>query len=295
MAPSPALTRRLFLIAFIGFIASILFSVAGTLLLTFAPRQAATALTWIAVNLGFGLVDMVKGSTWTYMALMPLLTFLLYLPLLGMRRSVLFFVFASAIGATAELAGTLTTAYLGFGFPFGSYVYTDLLGAKIAGHVPWLIPPSWYAMALVSYDLARRVSRSTGGVVLTTAAFMVLWDVALDPAMTAGAHSGYRFWTFEGGGIFFGMPLVNWVGWFAVSAGIAWGFERWLGGLDGEADWAPALYAVNVLFPIFILFAYGAPLAGVLGLIALVIPLVLVRRAGSPLLPARPTRATVTA
>lgn len=277
----PALLRRLFLVAFAGFVLSIAFSVAGTLLLSAAPVQAAQALGWIAANLGLSLLDMVKGSTWTYMALMPLLTFLLYLPALGARRSVLFFLWASAIGAAAELIGTQT------GFPFGPYSYTELLGAKIAGHVPWFIPPSWYAMALLSYDLARRVRRRTWEVVGLTALFMVLWDVALDPAMTAGAHSGWTFWSYEGGGVYFGMPLVNWAGWLLTSAVIAWGFERLLGGMDHEADWAPALYAVNVLFPVFICFAYGAALAGFLGLVALAVPLALVRRAGSPLWPRR--------
>jgi carotene biosynthesis associated membrane protein len=277
-----ALPRRLFLLAFAGFVLSILFSVAGTLLLSAAPAQAAQALGWIAANLGLGLIDLVKGSTWTYMALMPLLTFLLYLPALGARRSVLFLLWASAIGAAAELVGTQT------GFPFGAYSYTELLGPKIAGHVPWFIPPSWYAMALVSYDLARRLRQRTAEVVGLTALFMVLWDVALDPAMTAGAHSGWTFWSYAGGGVFFGMPLVNWAGWLLTSAVIAWGFERLLGGMDYRAEWAPALYAVNVLFPVFICFAYGATLAGVLGLLALAVPLALVHRAGSPLWPRRP-------
>jgi carotene biosynthesis associated membrane protein len=284
MTPSYQLTRRIFLVAFVGFIASILFSVAGTLLLTAAPAEAARALAWIARNLGLGLVDMVKGSTWVYMALMPVLTFVLYLPVLGWGRSVLFFLWASVIGATAELMGTQT------GFPFGPYAYTDLLGAQIAGHVPWFIPPSWYAMALVSYDLARRLHLPAWGTIGVTAVFMMLWDVALDPAMTAGAHSGWPFWVYEGGGVYFGMPLMNWVGWLLTSAVIAWGFERLLGGMDHAADWAPALYTVNVLFPVFICFAYGAALAGVLGLLALAVPLTLVHRAGSPLWPRRPRR-----
>lgn len=276
-----SLLSRIFIIAFIGFILAILFSIAGTLLLSFAPERAGVALGWIYQTLGFTLVDLVKGPTWVYMALMPLLTFLLYLPVLGLRRSVMFFVWASAIGAGAELLGTQT------GFPFGHYEYTSLLGAKIAGHVPWFIPPSWYAMALLSYDLARRVTQATGGVVALTAVFMVLWDVALDPAMTAGAHSGWSFWAYDGGGVFFGMPLVNWGGWLLTSAVIAWGFEKLLGGMDHAASWAPLLWSVNVLFPVFICFAYGAALAGVLGLLAMAIPLALIRQRGAPLWPSR--------
>ncbi|MDX1531694.1 MAG: bisanhydrobacterioruberin hydratase CruF [Rhodothermales bacterium] len=279
-SPSRPLERA-FAVAFGVFCASILFSVAGTLLMSFFPREAAVALAWIAQHLGLSLLDMVKGSTWVYMALMPLLTLLLYLPVLGLRRSVLFLLWGSAIGAAAELLGTTT------GLPFGPYAYTDLLGAKIAGHVPWFIPPSWYAMSLLSFDLAGRLGVGRWGRIGTTALFMVLWDVALDPAMTTDVAVGRSFWTYAGGGAYFGMPLINWVGWLLTSLVIAWGYDRLLGGLDYAAPWAPALYAVNVLFPVFICFAYGAALAGLLGLAALALVLGLVRRRGSVLLPAR--------
>lgn len=275
----PRPVERVFAIALGVFVGSILFSVAGTLLLSFFPEQAAVALGWIAQTFGLGLVDLVKGSTWAYMALMPLLTFLLYLPVLGMRRSVLFLLWGSLIGAAAELLGTQT------GVPFGAYEYTDLLGAQIAGHVPWFIPPSWYAMSVLSYDLAGRLQVGRWARIVTASVFMVLWDVALDPAMTAGAHSGWSFWTYANGGVFFGMPLVNWLGWFVTSVVIMWGFDRLLGGLDHAARWAPLLYTVNVLFPVFICFAYGAALAGFLGLVALAGVFVAVRSRGGEFIP----------
>src|SRR5690606_2795950 len=105
------------------------------------------------------------------------------------------------------------------------------------------------------------------------AGLMVLWDVALDPAMSRA----FPFWTFGSEGLYFGMPLVNWVGWFGTSAIIVWGYDRLLGGLDAEADGATALYVANVLFPVFICLAYGVVWAGVIGLAALAVPLVLLR------------------
>jgi uncharacterized membrane protein len=80
---------------------------------------------------------------------------------------------------------------------------------------------------------------------------------------------------------------VNWLGWLVTSAVIMWGYERLLGGLDHAAGWAPLLYAVNVLFPVFICFAYGAALAGLLGLIALAFVFLVVKQRGGQFLPER--------
>ena len=274
--PSPP-AHRAFRVVLALFVGSILFSVAGTVLLNFFPAQASAALGSIAEHLGLGLGDLIKGPTWVYMALLPLLTFLLYLPDLGLRRSVLFLLWGSAVGAAAELLGTQT------GVPFGAYVYGDFLGAKIAGHVPWFIPPSWYAVSLVAYDLARRLRAGPVATVVWGALFMVLWDVALDPAMSRA----FPFWTYGAEGFFFGMPLSNWLGWFATSLVIVWGYQRW-GGLDSAPAWAPALYGLNVLFPVLICLLYGLPLAGLLGLAALTLVFAVVKQRGSRLLPERP-------
>ncbi len=280
-APAPSRTDRVvavaFAVAFALFVASILFSVAGTLLLSLFPAGAGVALAWIAEHLGLGLTDLIKGSTWLYMGLLPALTFVLYLPILGWRRSVLFLLWGSAVGAAAELAGTQT------GVPFGAYAYGDLLGPKILGHVPWLIPPSWYAMSVVSFDLAQRLRLGRWATVAMGAVLMVLWDVALDPAMS----TAFPFWRYAEGGFYFGMPLVNWAGWLLTSAVIVGGYATFLGGLGlgglgGAARRAPLLYAANVLFPVFLCLAYGVPWAGLVGLGALAVPFVLLRLRRAP-------------
>ncbi|MEM1042676.1 MAG: bisanhydrobacterioruberin hydratase CruF [Bacteroidota bacterium] len=275
--PRTASTHRLFLLCLALFAGSILFSVAGTVLLNFFPAQAGVALGWIAANLGLDLDALIKGPTWVYMALLPVLSLLLYLPDLGWTRSVLFLLWGSAIGAVAELLGTQT------GFPFGAYTYGDYLGAKLAGHVPWFIPPSWYAVAIIAYDLARRMKVGTTATIVWGAVFMVLWDVALDPAMS----KAFPFWTYETEGIFFGMPLSNWAGWFVTSLLIVWGFDRLLGGLQSAPAWAPTLYALNVIFPVLICLLYGLPLAGLIGLVALGVALAVVGSRGGRLLPTR--------
>ena len=257
--------HRVFLVALALFVGSVVFSLAGAALLNFFPAQAATALAVIADVTGLTLEDLIKLPTWVNMAMLPVIAFALYLPELGWPKSVAFLAVGCVVGAAAELVGTQT------GFPFGPYSYGDFLGAKIAGHVPWLIPPSWYAISIVSLDLGRRLGLGRAGRVGAVALFMVLWDVALDPAM----NHAFPFWKYDVGGVFFGMPLVNWAGWALTSALIAVGYEA-LGGLEPAPGrfvgaWAPRFYAVNSLFSVGVCFVYRAPLAGLVGLVGLAV------------------------
>ena len=260
-------SHRVFLVALALFVGSVVFSLAGAALLNFFPVQAATALGVIADVTGLTLTDLIKIPTWVNMAMLPVIAFALYLPELGWPKSLAFLAVGCVVGAAAELVGTQT------GFPFGPYSYGDFLGAKIAGHVPWLIPPSWYAISIVSLDLGRRLGLGRAGRVGAVALFMVLWDVALDPAM----NHAFPFWKYDVGGVFFGMPLVNWAGWALTSALIAVGYEA-LGGLEAAPGrfvgvWAPRFYAVNSLFSVGVCFVYRAPLAGLVGLAGLAVAL----------------------
>lgn len=292
--------RGVFYAAFGFFLASILFSLAGAALLHYAPAAAAPTLAWIAVNLGVGLETLIKAPTWLNMAVLPVIAFALFFRELGTdsggnfdrgrawRRSLAFLLAGSAIGAGAELVGTQT------GFPFGAYSYGDFLGPKIAGHVPWLIPPSWYALSIVSYDLGRRLGAGAAGRVAGTALFMVLWDAALDPAM----NYAFPFWKYDGGGAYFGMPLSNWAGWALTSLAIGAAYEFALGGMRPAPEafvrrWSPTFYAANSLFSVGVCLAYGAPLAALAGATGLAAALALVRfRRGTTSTAAAPAPAT---
>lgn len=111
------------------------------------------------------------------------------------------------LSLASELAGTTT------GFPFGDYAYTDLLGAKWFGHVPYLIPLSWFTMALPSFVLVERSLADRFPKVgrwLIAAALLTSWDLVLDPAMSFLVP----YWQWGQEGAFYGMPFVNLLGWF---------------------------------------------------------------------------------
>jgi putative membrane protein len=210
----------------------------------------------------------------------------------GLRRTALVFGISLALAFLSEYAGTVTD------YPFGAYEYTDQLGYKIFGRVPFNIPTSWFYMLVASLAICGRflpgkddnVSKwwwaFVGGVVLTA------WDVSMDPAMVKTNHWYWQigdlshlstFQQFIGKPIFFGMPLTNWLGWLLTGILVARAMLAIVPPSMWVRDVAPhrlplMLYAVNGLLPLAICFAQDMVLAGVLGTVAMAIPLLAAMR-----------------
>lgn len=266
----PALEEHyqfLFQFAFWLFVGAISFSVAGMLLLRLFPSTMSI----------FGPIytKLVKTPTWTFMLMLGILPVLMYGPTLGWKRMSLLVGWGCLIGGGSELLGTTGALTVGgLPLPFGEYEYTQWLGPKIAGHVPYFIPPSWFAMSMVSLDLARRVTTRRWGAVLLGTLFMVLWDVSLDPAM----NRAFPFWNYGVEGFFFGMPLSNWGGWAAVTFVILVGYEIFRGDAPINHAWAPWVYALNCLFPLAICLLRDVYWAGLIGGLAAAVPFLLLWR-----------------
>ena len=117
------------------------------------------------------------------------------------------FTAVALLSFTAEHVGT------GYGVPFGGYGYTGLLGLKVGGRVPALIPVSWFLMALPAWILARRsFPGSRLGRMVLGASWLVAWDLALDPAMSFLT----TYWRWSKSGAYYGMPWVNLIGWLVT-------------------------------------------------------------------------------
>lgn len=100
------------------------------------------------------------------------------------------------------------------GVPFGAYHYTATL-APLLGGVPLVIPPAWLMMLPAAWAVAAVITgRSCGWQFVVVAALaFTAWDLFLDPQMVAW---GYWVWAEPGG--YFGIPWVNYLGWFAAAA-----------------------------------------------------------------------------
>jgi putative membrane protein len=84
--------------------------------------------------------------------------------------------------------------------------------------VPWFIGPAYLATGYLAWVVAtvllgdvRRNSPwlTTIGTPIIGAFAMTAWDLALDPGASTINHA----WIWEDGGGFFGVPLVNFLGW----------------------------------------------------------------------------------
>lgn len=104
------------------------------------------------------------------------------------------------------------------GIPFGEYHYTDAL-APLAGGVPLIVPIAWLMMLPPAWAVATAITGQPRGwrfIVVSALAFTV-WDLFLDPQMV---NWGYWVWAHPSG--YFGIPWVNFLGWFLASAFLTW-------------------------------------------------------------------------
>ena len=154
--------------------------------------------------------------------------------------------------AVAGLAGMAAEyASLRWGVPFGTYAYTEVLAPSVLG-VPVAIGCAWlilfaYVRQMLAWFEVRPWLR-----VIVGAAWMTALDLVIDPL--AAGPLGY--WTWGGGGWYYGVPAGNFAGWFGVSALLFLAFGRSPG-----KDRGATVPGVSVLL-FFTLLAVGHRMAG---------------------------------
>ncbi len=147
-----------------------------------------------------------------------------------------------AISLASELSGTVT------GLPFGEYRYSELLDPMWFGHVPVVIPLSWFFMAVPSYGLARSIlplSEQRWARVFLASAVLLSWDLSLDPAMSFAT----RYWVWATSGPYYGMPWLNLFGWYATGLALMAALallraDRWIAVLP--LKWLGGFYLANL-------------------------------------------------
>jgi uncharacterized membrane protein len=234
-----------------------------------------------------------KWSGQLYIVLGTLAALVYTGPRFGWARAVLLVASASGVALLSELGGT------NVGLPFGPYRYTEMLGYRIAGDVPYAIPISWYYMlvcclAFCARLLASDSSRATRWRwAFVAGAFLTAWDVAMEVQMT-NVQPAHWVWELDrlpswvpawlGGELFYGMPLSNWIGWYVTGVVVS----RLMLEIVPPAQWRATmiagalpvlLYATNGVMPLATTARHGLWGATLLGALAMGVPLWLLWRA----------------
>ena len=138
--------------------------------------------------------------------------------LLGARAARNFVVIGVVLGWLAEQLGA------SYGWFFGSYTYTDVLGPRL-GAVPVIIPLMWFALCYVAYVIGNLIvwqSPSDGVAPLRQSLTMSLLAAMIVTAYDLGADpsrvSGLKAWIMtRPDGWWFGETLEGFGGWMLVS------------------------------------------------------------------------------
>lgn len=130
----------------------------------------------------------------------------------GKKGMVIFFLITFAVSYFFENLSIQT------GFPFGFYHYSSTLGILT---VPLIIVFAYFAMGYLSWMLSHvltgQYTRKLEGkqifIVPFIASFlMVMWDLTMDPV----SSTLDALWVWQTPGVYFGVPISNFIGWFLV-------------------------------------------------------------------------------
>jgi putative membrane protein len=158
----------------------------------------------------------------------------------GTRGILTFFAICLVIGNIFENVGIRT------GFPFGHYDFTNLMGPDLFG-VPILLGLAYLGMAYLSWTLAQLILGAMQGPLvgsrvvtlpLLAALIVVAWDFSQDPVWSTILH----LWIWRQGGVYFGVPVSNFLGWFLTVYVFFQLFALYLRGRSTNPRLLPASY-----------------------------------------------------
>jgi len=205
---------------------------------------------------------------------------------IGWRRTALFTVIAWVVAFSAEYSSTRN------GIPFGFYSYIpDTKDRELwISNVPFMDSLSFTFLAYVSFTLAQwlrlpigaserevvAVRRSWPVLALTAVLFMLI-DVVIDPVALRGDRWFLgKIYNYPEPGLYFGVPLTNFLGWAIVgfvTIAIFQQVDRALP-LDRRSRpgvrpilWGTMLYYLILVFNLAMTFVIGEALLGMTGIL----------------------------
>lgn len=150
------------------------------------------------------------------------------------------------------------------GFPYSQFEYNEALGYLIGGKVPWTIFVIWPLLVLSSYFVARGIFDTRAKVIAFAVFLLVLFDLVFDPVALQ-----LNFWQWSNEGIYYGVPLQNFLGWMLSGVISIVYTDLLLRKLKDLNEWWSYIYVGNlVLWTVLALF-FGMYIPFLIGVILL--------------------------
>ena len=158
------------------------------------------------------------------------------------------------LACVALLGFAFEAAGVRFGVPFGRYVYTEALRPQLLG-VPVVMGPAWMVLVAFASDAAGRLRLRGWRAILFAALLTTATDLVIDPL--AANRLGY--WRWAEAGSYYGVPLVNFAGWF-LTALVACRITG-----ARENSWAGFVGVAIMLFFALLALAHALPAVALVG------------------------------
>ncbi|UCE10952.1 MAG: carotenoid biosynthesis protein [Candidatus Thorarchaeota archaeon] len=156
--------------------------------------------SWLVAN-----VDIGESVTWVsafFILILAVPSYYVLLRWLSPVRGLLVLIFLSIFPILVEAIGITT------GLPYGGFQYTDQMGYKILGLVPWSVAFAFGPLVIGAVTVAAARTRDPRIALPLGAILLVVFDLILDPAAVV-----LNIWVWDEPGLYYGIPLTNYTGW----------------------------------------------------------------------------------
>ena len=160
--------------------------------------------SWLVANVPIG-----ESVTWVSALFIVLLSFPSYYFLIrwiGFRWGLILIAFFGIFPIIVEAIGITT------GLPYGEFYYSDWMGAKIFGLVPWSVAFAFAPLIFGSLTISTKLVHDWKLQIILSSIILVLVDMVLDPAAVV-----LSIWVWLVPGPYYGIPVSNYTGWFLTA------------------------------------------------------------------------------
>ncbi|KXH76120.1 MAG: hypothetical protein AM326_07680 [Candidatus Thorarchaeota archaeon SMTZ-45] len=160
--------------------------------------------SWLVANVSIG-----GAVTWVsalFIVLLSVPSYYFLIRWIGVKWGLILIVFFGIFPIIVEAIGITT------GLPYGEFYYSDWMGFKIFGLVPWSVAFAFAPLIFGSLTISTKLIYDWRLHLVLSAVILVLVDMVLDPAAVV-----LSIWVWLTPGPYYGIPITNYIGWFLTA------------------------------------------------------------------------------